>query len=273
MRIELLFMSLEKNPSIKIDRVNKHAFQGLVYKLLQGTEFSDLHDKSHTKLFSFSDWFATKDKGISRIFISSPVSEFVKTLEAMLNKEVGRLVFKNNVLIGVKRARLRVWDYFQTASPVVLVLTKSPTRYYSFRDRTLSLNKFEQLVRDGAVRRYRASTGEEDFILEEPLFEELSLRREVAVPVRKKGRSFPIIGSEWSVIKFRKDRSLTKFYSWLTEAGIGQKCSMGFGFLQNKTVPVSNVGVKETSYDHIGKSSKRLLVTVNNEETVNKGVN
>ena len=234
MRLELDFLFINNKKELNKAWINKHAVQGLIYRQLQDTEFADLHNQSVSKLFTFSDWFSTNEKNVSRMFLSSPNDNLINLLEKEFTKQLGKLMFKGHVLIRIKKLKLRIWDRFRTGSPIVIIKKNhSKTEYYSFKDKTLSLSKFEKMIRDGGVAKYQAVTGEDDFYIEKPLFEELSFKKEVAVPIKKKGKSFPIIGSQWDLLRFRKDQSLRKFYEWLVDAGLGMKTSLGFGFLQN----------------------------------------
>ena len=215
--------------------VNKHAVQGLIYRFLQNTEFANLHDRFVSKNFCFSDWLKTKKSGVYRLIISSPNEKLIRVLEKAARKESGRLLFKGYVLIRTKTLRLTPKLPLRSGSPIVLVREKNPQPiYHSFRDRTITLTEFDEIIKRGAVARYRATMGESDFVTEEPLFSELQLEREIAVPVKMRGRSFPIIGSKWKTLVLNQDNSLRKFMEWLIDAGMGQKTSLGFGFLQPK---------------------------------------
>lgn len=215
--------------------INKHAVQGLIYRFLQNTEFADLHDRFVSKNFCFSDWLKTRKSGVYRLIISSPNEKFIRVLEKIARRESGRLQFKGYVLIRTKTLKLTPNVPLRTGSPIVLVREKNPQPiYYSFRDRTITLNEFDEIIKRGAVARYRATMGESDFVIEEPLFSELQLEREIAVPVKMRGRSFPIIGSKWKTLVLNQNRSFRKFMEWLIDAGMGQKTSLGFGFLQPK---------------------------------------
>ena len=55
---------------------------------------------------------------------------------------------------------------------------------------------------------------------------------EVAVRVSKGKDKFIIIGSAWYKLeRFRRQRRDEQFYRFLMDAGLGEKSSLGFGFL------------------------------------------
>ena len=228
MRISISFDTTVSSASA---RPNKHALQGLIYKQLKESEFHTLHSHHHSKLFSFSDWF--KDKhGNGYFMISSPNDDLIKYLESKFKDQVGNLVFLDYILKDVRRKSHSSTRFLKTASPIVLVRDSSTSEYYSFKKKTLSLQSFDEICKTSAVKKYRKFTGEEDFDFDGSLFDVFDLRREVPVRVDVRGKEFVVIGSTWNKLFLSRDKSRSKFYDWLADVGIGQKTSLGFGFLQ-----------------------------------------
>ncbi len=221
MRLQFLFRG--KGSS----RPNKHAIQGLIYKSLQGTNLSDLHDRKHAKSFTFSDWFFVN--GGATFHLSSSDAELIDTVLSYYSERIG-LEFLDYTLEWVQKYEVKKTRILRTGSPIVLA--DKEDKYLSFKRKTLDLTRFDQLIREKAILRYREYTGDATFTLKQPLFEELELRREVPVPVKIGGKKFLVIGSTWNKLVLRKDLNFRDFYAWLMEEGIGEKRSLGFGYLQ-----------------------------------------
>lgn len=102
--------------------------------------------------------------------------------------------------------------------------------YYSFeRDRNLDF--FLTRLKDNTLKKYNAFY-EEALTLEENLFDRLIFKRDVAVRNIKGSSEFIIIGSVWRLLeKFRILREQRKLYAFLMDCGLGEKNSMGFGFV------------------------------------------
>ncbi len=100
-------------------------------------------------------------------------------------------------LTGVEIYDIKPTRIIRTGSPIVLVEDVACNKYHSFRRKSIGLLQFNDELKQRALKRYRAFTGEMDFNFEAPLFEELVLRREVPVPIKKGGSEFLIIGSTW----------------------------------------------------------------------------
>jgi CRISPR-associated endoribonuclease Cas6 len=85
-------------------------------------------------------------------------------------------------------------------------------------------------LKDNALKKYEFFSGFKlDF--DEPLFGEVELRREVAVPVSIRGSKLIFIGSMWKTLIKEDMRDHEDFYYFLMETGLGEKNSLGFGFI------------------------------------------
>ncbi len=199
----------------------------MIYKSLQGTKYSGLHDRKKAKNFTFSDWFFINDG--ATFHLSSSDTRLIEIVQSYYSERIG-MEFLDYSLEGIQKYELKLTRVLRTGSPVVLA--DKDDRYLSFRRKTLDLDKFDELIREKAVKRYREHIGDSEFILEQPLFEEVELRKEVPVPLKMAGREFLVIGSTWNKLVLRNDSDLRQFYSWLMEDGIGEKRSLGFGYLQ-----------------------------------------
>ena len=95
-------------------------------------------------------------------------------------------------------------------------------------------------IKDNAIKKYKQFTGKNPIFLEGPLFDTIKLKKEVSVKINHRGGDFFIIGSLWEKLGIYEGKKIDyNFYRFIMECGIGEKNSLGFGFLN----PV--MGVKE----------------------------
>ncbi len=230
MRIKLVFSAnKEKHNS----RPNKHAIQGMFYKSLHNTPFMELHDNKKSKNFTFSDWLIYNKNNIQYyVIFSSPIDNLIKTSYQYFMENINKLTFLDYTLTDTQLSQTMNTKYIKTASPIVLVKDTNKSIYHSFKRKSMGLNEFDEMLKDSAIKRYRAFTGETDYYFDGPLFDRLEFRSEYPVPIKIRNRSFKIIGSTWKKLFLYNDKNRDKFYHWLLDAGLGQKTSMGFGFLE-----------------------------------------
>jgi len=231
MRALIRFRSQKFVPHSKI---NKHTVQGMIYSLLQGTEFEDLHAKRGFKYFTFSDIFPPGDFYPGReksLLISSPNPRFIEAIH-IYAKGLGYLYLSDEPfeIVEVKKFRVPSTGRFITGSPVVLYKDNRKNLYFSFR-RGDTPDFFLKRVAENAVKKYNAYYDDE-MTLEEEIFDVLRFKKEVSVVLKKGDKSFTVIGTMWSLLaKERIPRGYGKFYRFLMDCGLGEKNSLGFGFL------------------------------------------
>ena len=64
------------------------------------------------------------------------------------------------------------------------------------------------------------------------IFDRLKFKKEVAVTLRMDNTEFIMIGTVWrSLEKFNINRENGDFYRFIMDCGLGEKNSMGFGFI------------------------------------------
>jgi len=63
------------------------------------------------------------------------------------------------------------------------------------------------------------------------MLDSLILKKQVAVFIRKDQRDRRIIGTKWIFEKIHYPKELRKFYKFILDCGLGEKNSMGFGFV------------------------------------------
>lgn len=228
MRVLLKFVSKKFMP---YSQVNRHTVQGFIYSLLQDTEFSDMHNRSGFKFFTYSnifpinDFFPGKEKNL---IISSPNRKLIETIADRAKSM--KYAYLSDAPLMIKEVRVfsvKPTGKFITATPVVV--QKSPGIYLSFEQGD-SIRLFMDRIKDNAVKKYNAFY-DEDLVFEDDLFDLLQFQKEVAVIVKRDDEEFRIIGSLWSLLQKRIPRGMGKFYQFILDCGLGEKNSLGFGFL------------------------------------------
>ncbi|AEK72022.1 hypothetical protein GQS_00595 [Thermococcus sp. 4557] len=216
-------------------RPNKHAVQGFIYNMLKGTEYGARHDQPRFKFFTFSDFF--KENSRWTFLVSSPDRDFIRALYSAI-KEKDRLYIGTHelYLAELRKFNLPLKNRFQTGSPVVLYLDAEANEYFKLhahRDLTFFLER----LKENAEKKYNAFY-DDDFILEGPIFDRMipKVRKngklDVYVKVVKNGVPFPVIGSNWELLERDRIRpSERRFYRFIMDTGLGEKNSLGFGFL------------------------------------------
>jgi len=233
MRLKVSFYLSSENPEV---RPNKHAVQGFIYEMLKGSPYGEHHDEPRFKFFTFSDFFRDKKSRLTFI-VSSPDKGFIDALHDNLKDRVRVYLGKDELLIAeVKKFKLPLRRRFQTGSPIVLYKDSRENEYFKFHAHR-NLNFFLNRLKENAEKKYNAFYGD-DFHLDGPIFDRMvpKLRRngkfDVYVKVVKNGRPFPVIGSKWELLeKYRVNAEEKKFYEFIMDAGLGEKNSLGFGFL------------------------------------------
>ncbi len=206
----------------------------MIYNLLDKREYNWLHESKHFKFFCFSDIFPSGDFIIGKekhIIVSSPSSKFINDIYYSIKqrKEVrlGNYLLK---VTKVKKFNLKLKNRFITGSPVVLYKDNRKNIYFSFK-RDGNISFFLSRLKENAVKKFNAFY-DDDYNIEEDLFDRLQFNKEVAVKNRKIDKEFIIIGSLWRLLeKFNINSQDKKFYRFIMDAGLGEKNSFGFGFI------------------------------------------
>lgn len=229
-----LMIKFEPKEFIKYDEIDKYTIQGFIYSILKKDDsFNSLHDTVGFKFFNFSNIFPVCDfekNSLKKIIISSPNDDLIRSLYGSLrNMSSFRLKNFNMELLKVNILRNNICSKFISATPIVLFEDNKINRYYSFSQNS-DFNFFFDRLKDNAVKKYNAFYGE-NFSLDSDLFTNFEFAREVSIRVEKNGNQFIIIGSLWKNLEFDLTNQNKKFYRFLFENGLGEKNSLGFGFL------------------------------------------
>ncbi len=234
-----------------VQPVNKHGIQGFIYHQLKQTSFTTLHQKVGFKFFCFTDIFPIseyKRGGVVNLIISSPLSRMIEDISRTIER--GDRYNWGGWRVQVQRKKIfdiplrRTWI---TGSPILIRYDESGhgDNYFSI-ERGHSLQVFLQRLKQNALKKYLAFYGEiPDF--DEPIFEELIYNKSVAVQIDIQGQILPMIGSKWKIIRLNRKilGQNKKLFKFLFDVGLGEKNSLGFGFVnaidqRKQRVPSSN---------------------------------
>lgn len=227
-------IKFEPKEFVKYNEIDKYTIQGFIYSILKNDDsFKELHDTVGFKFFNFSNIFPVSNfekNSLKKILISSPNDNLIKVLyDNLINKSTFRLKNYEMELLKVSILKNQVCSKFISATPIVLFEDNKNNRYYSFNQNP-NFNFFFDRIKDNAVKKYNAYYGE-NFSLDSDLFTNFEFAREVSIRVKKDGNGFIIIGSLWKNLEFDLNSHNEKFYNFLFENGLGEKNSLGFGFL------------------------------------------
>lgn len=229
-----LLIEFEPLMNARYEVINKHAIQGMIYSLLRNTIFDSLHDSNKFKYFTFSDIFPVSDfqpENTKKLIISSPNKQLIDVIYESISKrdtiKLKDFLFK---IKNVKKFKINLTNQFISGSPIVLYKDNLSNEYFSFK-RHNDLNFFLERLKDNAVKKYNAYT-EENFELNENIFDRIIFKKEVVVKEFKGRSEFIIIGSVWNLLeKFYIQPQHRYFYEFILDCGLGEKNSLGFGFI------------------------------------------
>jgi len=229
-----LMIKFEPKDNIKYSDIDKYTIQGFIYSILKNdSSFNSLHDILGFKFFNFSNIFPVSDfekNSLKKLIISSPNDEIIKSLYNQLkNRSSFRLKDYKMELLKVMILKNRKCSNFISSTPIVLFENNKNNRYYSFKQNP-DFNFFFERLKDNAIKKYNAFYGC-DFSLDCDLFTNFEFAREVSIRINKNGNQFIVIGSLWKNLEFDLTSQNKDFYNFLFDNGLGEKNSLGFGFL------------------------------------------
>ena len=234
MRIVLKFKSLY---NFKYDEITNYEIQGFIYSLLDETPFKDYHNVKGFKFFNYSNIFPISDfkqDEEKKIIISSPSNAFIKLLYHELKKlEIFRLKKYYMEIQSVKIINNTFCtNKLITGTPIVLYEDNLNGRYYSFKSNP-DFDFFFKRLTDNAIKKYEAYYGDEYLLNKESLFDSFEFNKEVSIRTSIRKKKFIMIGSLWN-FDININNSNRKFYNFLFDCGLGEKNSLGMGFINNR---------------------------------------
>lgn len=227
-------IKFEPKEFIKYSEIDKYTIQGFIYSLLKNNaSFNSLHDVAGFKFFNFSNIFPVSDfnkNSLKKLIISSPNTDLIKSLyDNLKDKSYFKLKNYQMEILKVSILKNNVCSKFISATPIVLYEDNLNNKYYSFKQNP-NFNFFFDRLKDNAIKKYNAFTNK-DFDLDGDLFTNFEFGREVSIRINKNGNQFIVIGSLWKNLEFDLTDENKDFYKFLFENGLGEKNSLGFGFL------------------------------------------
>lgn len=228
-----LLIKFKPEQNIPYNEISKFHIQGFIYNLLKDEMiFRNIHERGGFKFFNFSNIFPIGDYTIDKsknLIISSPRSSLIEYLYIRLVNMDKILLNKYNMVVD--NVKLIKGNKFHnntliTATPIVVY---QDNNCYSLRDNN-NLNYFFNRIRDNITKKYNAYY-HTDLELTEDLFNDFELNREVVIPLSHGPNNFNIIGSIWK-FKFNDEiKHNPKLLNFIYDTGLGEKNSLGFGFL------------------------------------------
>ena len=227
MRIKI---TLTLNDNFLYSEIQPYFIHGLIWNLTRNSEFVKYHDLPKFKYFCFSEIFPPTDfkkDGKKYFLISSPDRIFIKFIYSKLKElkkiRLGQHEFDIEVSKPFSLKFLKRWI---TGSPIVLQVGRNI--YWSKRFHSFDL--FLKRLKENAIKKYN-SFYNENLDFEEEIFDSFIFKKQVAVHLRKEQREARIIGTKWIFEKRHYPKELRKFYKFILDCGLGEKNSMGFGFV------------------------------------------
>ncbi|MEM1988972.1 MAG: CRISPR-associated endoribonuclease Cas6 [Candidatus Woesearchaeota archaeon] len=233
-----LLIEFSPTYAVSYREINNYFIHSMIWRKLKNTTFSDLHDSKGFKYFNFSNIFPVEDfvEGKRyKLIISSPMESFIYTLKDQFEKEplirLGKHIF---VLSSTKVFKLPLGERWELGSPLVLYKNnfkdEKKLEYYSF-EKHKDFEFFFNRIKENALKKYNSFTGKE-FDFKFFMFDSFRFKRTVVHKLNKDGKEFVIIGTlgEFELPKIRS-KEVRKFYEFVQEVGLGEKNSLGYGFL------------------------------------------
>lgn len=236
-----LLLNFKSHSLINQNYFNKYFFQSAIYSFLINNDFENIHNSKNFKYFTFSDYFPSGDLEpghIKSIIVSSPNELFIKTLYDKMNEKGSFYLLDKKLEIHSMKIYSINWipKSFVTGSPIVLQLDAKLNKYFSFRNNG-TITFFLRRIKENAIKKFIQYYKLEDFQFEDILFDSLMIKKEVAVKLVKNGIEFLIIGSTWYYMNKKFiPKKYSEFYKFILDAGLGEKNSLGFGFLNPRKV-------------------------------------
>ncbi len=230
-----ILISMKTRENFVYNEINQYFIQSFIWNLLRDTGYSGMHDKPNFKFFSFSNIFPVsdfKENEEKQFIISSPDKQFIEILaEKLGNIKQFRLGIHEFEMNNVKKFSATLSQNWQTATPIVLYENNNANRYYSVK-RNPDLGFFLERLKDNALKKYNIFYNE-NLNFEEPLFDRMFFKKQVAVHLRKAQKEFLILGTIWKfeINLLRCNNEKRKFYNFIMDCGLGEKNSLGFGFV------------------------------------------
>ena len=224
---------------------NRYWIQGLIYRLILGSEF-DRHNESKFKWFNFSNIFPKRDFKIDeekKLIISSPNEDFINYLYEKLN-EIEGVTFSNKYsasITGLKMFKIKnLNEKWITDTPIILDIGKIAGAKHLYwtpklKDKELaSFKYFLKRLTENSLKKIAVyyELNYNDLLEKYPLvFQTYKFVDSKKIVINKGIVNVKMAGTLWELVP---DTLPIKFLSLLFETGLGEKNSLGFGFVKLK---------------------------------------
>lgn len=240
-----LFLKLKSTGNASESSISKYTIQGMLYSSLGETRFSSLHDQKGFKFFTFSDLFPSgdfKENVFKNLIVSSPNKELIEAWYTYFISK--KYVYLSNLpleIIEVSKFEIEPSENYESGSPIVLFKNKYENTYFSFK-RGDSLQYFLSRLKENALKKFNAYYNDQ-YSFEEPIFNRLILKKEIVIQnkikLSNKGQNSEkvplIVGTVWLQLgKDTIEKDEKKLYRFIMDCGLGEKNSLGFGFINPK---------------------------------------
>ncbi len=226
--------------------------QGLIYGLLKGTVYDNLHDEKSYKFFCYSNVFPIgdfKQGETKKLLISSPNVEFLQILYEKLPNTLNLGQNRYGVLDAKPiDTRMAAPLTLATATPIVIRIPRQNYEKYGISEKydsfaywkpEHSFEAFLKQLQENIVKKYQDYTAEK---LETPyLFQDFVFKKTVANHVVREGVESTVIGSIWQFSFSHLTREQNELLAFAVDCGFGEMNSSGFGFV-NAMKPGSATG-------------------------------
>ena len=250
-----LLIKLSSKFNFRYDTEYHSYLQGFIYKLIEGSKYHFLHDKKGYKYFCFSNIFPfsnlIKKNEQKYWIISSPDYDFIGYLDSILdtnqNKHlpIGNMKFeiigKEKLLFTLKKDQ----SFSLIADTPIIIRIPNikfkqhnvdlPKNYkYFFWRKEYPLHLFILQLENSLIKKYN------DFCKYKKMtnkiegesiqfFEKCKFKKQISTRIKVNGSKYPIIGTLWEFdFKPYTNQALIEF---AMDAGLGERNSLGFGFL------------------------------------------
>jgi|FaiFalDrversion3_1042247.scaffolds.fasta_scaffold01134_1 CRISPR-associated endoribonuclease Cas6 len=252
-----LLLTLEQISDGQYTLGHNYYIQSLIYNILRESKFKRLHDKQGYKFFSFSNIFSTCDNDKKHILIASPNKEFINELNIGLKRSLDkrfsigdlRFILKD---IKIIRPKVRIPIVLTTSTPIVIRIPKDKYKMYGIRPRyeydylywrkEYPLELFIEQLISNAEKKYKEYTSgissKNDPNKESKIDKDskryiiniktLRFRKQISTKVVIHGKEHIIIGTLWDFIIDDTQLNILRF---IIECGLGERNSLGFGFI------------------------------------------
>jgi len=246
-----LLMRLCAKSTFPYDLGYHHNLQGFIYRLIRRAGYDDLHDRKGCKFFSFSNVIpptrTVEKDSIRSIVVASPNEDLIRTMQGKLEETWGSDIKLGNMSFRLEGSRLfdiELPESFHdceliAGTPIVVRIPKyqlskyeiDPARDYDYvywrkgHTPTAFVNQLEENI----VKKYKEYSSVEVKTLQ--IFEKLRFKKQVAVPLKMKGKETTVIGTLWEFHFQALNGSKREILQFGLDAGFGEMNSLGFGFM------------------------------------------